>query len=278
MPPKSEEPLTPEELALIKLWIDQGAKAPTGARERPKVDRRRRRRPTCTRCWASPSAPTRRPSPPRAATRSTSTTPARGTLHPHAWSIRNLTTPDKKPVKAAHCRWSSRWPTVPTASTSPAAVSRKSSCGTPQTGDAAAEADRLRRPRRGPGLLARQQTAGHRRRRADRGRRDQDLRVAERQAGRRHQERPQRHGLRRLLQPRRQDAGHLRRRQVRQDVGGAQRQVRQVVRGPHAPRPRRRLEGGRQAAGHRRRRQRRQDLGLREGRAGPHHQRATASR
>src|SRR5437879_4907278 len=28
MPPKSEEPLTPEELAVIKLWIDQGAKAP----------------------------------------------------------------------------------------------------------------------------------------------------------------------------------------------------------------------------------------------------------
>src|SRR5262249_2333296 len=37
MPPKSEEPLTPEELALLKLWIDQGAKAPTGARVRPKV-------------------------------------------------------------------------------------------------------------------------------------------------------------------------------------------------------------------------------------------------
>jgi WD40 repeat protein len=37
MPPKSEEPLTPEELALIKLWIDQGAKPPTGARERTKV-------------------------------------------------------------------------------------------------------------------------------------------------------------------------------------------------------------------------------------------------
>src|SRR5262249_46387941 len=36
MPPKSEEPLTPEELALIKLWIDQGAKAPTGVRVRPK--------------------------------------------------------------------------------------------------------------------------------------------------------------------------------------------------------------------------------------------------
>jgi WD40 repeat protein len=37
MPPKKEEPLTPEELALIKLWIDQGAKAPTTVRERPKV-------------------------------------------------------------------------------------------------------------------------------------------------------------------------------------------------------------------------------------------------
>jgi WD40 repeat protein len=37
MPPKSEEPLTPEELAIIKLWIDQGAKAPAGAREKAKV-------------------------------------------------------------------------------------------------------------------------------------------------------------------------------------------------------------------------------------------------
>jgi len=32
MPPKSEEPLLPEELALIKLWIDQGAKAPATVR------------------------------------------------------------------------------------------------------------------------------------------------------------------------------------------------------------------------------------------------------
>lgn len=37
MPPKSEEPLNPEELALVKLWIDQGAKAPTAARVRPKI-------------------------------------------------------------------------------------------------------------------------------------------------------------------------------------------------------------------------------------------------
>jgi WD40 repeat protein len=37
MPPKTEEPATPEELALVKLWLDQGAKAPSGQRERPKI-------------------------------------------------------------------------------------------------------------------------------------------------------------------------------------------------------------------------------------------------
>ena len=38
MPPKDETPLTPPELALIKLWIDQGAKPPTGmGLTRPKV-------------------------------------------------------------------------------------------------------------------------------------------------------------------------------------------------------------------------------------------------
>jgi WD40 repeat protein len=37
MPPKGEEPLTPEELALIKMWIDQGAQPPSGQRERAKV-------------------------------------------------------------------------------------------------------------------------------------------------------------------------------------------------------------------------------------------------
>ncbi len=30
MPPKNEEPLVPEELALVKLWIEQGAKGPSG--------------------------------------------------------------------------------------------------------------------------------------------------------------------------------------------------------------------------------------------------------
>ncbi len=37
MPPRREKPLAPEELAIIKLWIDQGAKAPGAAHERPKV-------------------------------------------------------------------------------------------------------------------------------------------------------------------------------------------------------------------------------------------------
>jgi WD40 repeat protein len=37
MPPKSEEPLAPGELALLKLWIDQGAKPPTGSRALPKL-------------------------------------------------------------------------------------------------------------------------------------------------------------------------------------------------------------------------------------------------
>jgi WD40 repeat protein len=37
MPPKDEEPLTPQELAILKLWIDQGAKPPAGPSERPKI-------------------------------------------------------------------------------------------------------------------------------------------------------------------------------------------------------------------------------------------------
>lgn len=37
MPPKSEDPLNSQELTLIKLWIDQGAKAPTMDRVKAKV-------------------------------------------------------------------------------------------------------------------------------------------------------------------------------------------------------------------------------------------------
>ncbi|HLJ95728.1 MAG TPA: c-type cytochrome domain-containing protein [Gemmataceae bacterium] len=37
MPPKGEQPLVPEELALLKLWIDQGAKPPESRRQRQKI-------------------------------------------------------------------------------------------------------------------------------------------------------------------------------------------------------------------------------------------------
>jgi WD40 repeat protein len=37
MPPKKHTPMTPEELALVKLWVDQGAKAPRGPGDKPKV-------------------------------------------------------------------------------------------------------------------------------------------------------------------------------------------------------------------------------------------------
>jgi hypothetical protein len=101
MPPKSEEPLTPEELALIKLWIDQGAKAPTGgARAKVRV---------------ALSAPPDRVTPVRALAISpdkSAIAASRGNqIHVYdAGSgnyVRslidpNLITPDKKPVKAAH--------------------------------------------------------------------------------------------------------------------------------------------------------------------------------
>ncbi|HJZ54054.1 MAG TPA: c-type cytochrome domain-containing protein, partial [Gemmataceae bacterium] len=37
MPPKTEEPLSPHEVTLIKMWIDQGAKPPTVERVKTKV-------------------------------------------------------------------------------------------------------------------------------------------------------------------------------------------------------------------------------------------------
>ncbi|MBL8797791.1 MAG: NB-ARC domain protein, partial [Planctomycetia bacterium] len=37
MPPKSDEPLTPQELALLKLWIDQGARPPSGSVDQTSV-------------------------------------------------------------------------------------------------------------------------------------------------------------------------------------------------------------------------------------------------
>lgn len=37
MPPKTEDPLTPQELSLVKLWIAEGAKAPTTTRAKEKI-------------------------------------------------------------------------------------------------------------------------------------------------------------------------------------------------------------------------------------------------
>src|SRR5262245_8122012 len=37
MPPKTEEPLSSQELSLVKLWIDEGAKAPTTTRAKEKI-------------------------------------------------------------------------------------------------------------------------------------------------------------------------------------------------------------------------------------------------
>jgi WD40 repeat protein len=37
MPPKDEEPLTPEELAILKIWIDQGAKVAPSTLEKPRI-------------------------------------------------------------------------------------------------------------------------------------------------------------------------------------------------------------------------------------------------
>jgi WD40 repeat protein len=100
MPPKAETPLIPEELATIKLWIDQGAKAPSGMRVKPKV------------VVGLPPATVH---PVRAIAVSPDkkiVVASRGNqLHVYdadkgdylkALVDPNLTTPDKKPVKAAH--------------------------------------------------------------------------------------------------------------------------------------------------------------------------------
>lgn len=100
MPPKTEEPLIPEELAVIKLWIDQGAKAPTGVRERPKV-------------IVGVPPPTVHPVEALAVSPDKSAVAAGRGNEIHVFDAGSgtyvrtltdpgLTTPDKKPVRAAH--------------------------------------------------------------------------------------------------------------------------------------------------------------------------------
>jgi WD40 repeat protein len=100
MPLKSETPLEPQELALIKLWIDQGAKAPSGMRAKVKV------------VVGLPPASVN-------PVRAIAVSPDKKTVvasrgnHLHVYDAvkgdylrslvdPNLTTADKKPVKAAH--------------------------------------------------------------------------------------------------------------------------------------------------------------------------------
>ena len=100
MPPKGEEPLTSEELALVKLWIDQGAKAPTGVR---------------TKVNLTLSVPPANVTPVRALAVSpdkSAVVASRGNqvhvydagsgMHVRSLVDPVLKTPDKKPLKAAH--------------------------------------------------------------------------------------------------------------------------------------------------------------------------------
>jgi len=100
MPPKTETPLTPEELAIIKLWIDEGAKAPSGTRVKPKV---------------VVGLPPANVHPVRAIAvspdKSTVVASRGNQIHVYDAKTGNyvralvqpdLTTPEKKPVKAAH--------------------------------------------------------------------------------------------------------------------------------------------------------------------------------
>ena len=147
-------PLTPQELALLKLWIDQGAKGPAvdvrvaaegrrraaagagqagpGGRRQPGQERRRRR--------------PRQPGPPL---RRQDRRLPQDADRPDAEDARRQA--GRTPPT---CRWSRRWPTARTARRSPPAASRRSTSGTPSKGDDQAAAHRLRRPRRGPRLLA----------------------------------------------------------------------------------------------------------------------------
>jgi WD40 repeat protein len=101
MPPRGEgDPVTPEELALVKLWIDQGAKAPSGQRARPKI-------------IVSTPPPMVVPVRALAITTDKSTVAASRGNQIHVYDagsgqhIRtlidpNVKTPDGKPIKAAH--------------------------------------------------------------------------------------------------------------------------------------------------------------------------------
>ena len=191
MPPKTEDPLTPQEVSLIKLWIEEGAKAPTTMRVKEKI---------------IVNLPPALVKPVRAVAVSPDgkyVAASRGNQI-HIFDGKKgdfiktlidpaLKTPDGKEAKAAHIslveshdllarRQNARLRKLP---------------GTDPLGHGEIAADQTRHRFRGPRylhrLLARRQVLRHRRRSGHRGWRDQDLRCSG-QAGDGDQERTQRHG------------------------------------------------------------------------------------
>ena len=271
MPPKSEEPLTPQELALIKLWVNQGAKPPTSVREKPRI---------------IVSAPPAAVQPVRGIAISpdkSSVAASRGNqIHIYDASsgtyIRSLvdpqlTTPDKKPLKASHLSLVESLAYSPDGKWLASGAFQEVILWDALTGQLRHRltnfAERVVAVSFSPDskLLAVGGGAPTE---------DGEIKIVDVPTGKVVTDIKNGHsdtvfGV--CFSPDGKMLATCGGRQVRQGVRGPQRQVHQVVRGPYASRPRRRLEGGRQAAGQRRRRQRDQGVGLREGRAGPHDQR-----
>ncbi len=171
MPPKSEDPLSPEELALIKLWIDQGAKPPSMDRVKVKIT-------------LTPPPPSVQPVRGVAVSPDKSSVAASRGNHIHIYDassgayIRSLVdpglvAPDKKPMTAAHLSLVESLAYSPDGKwLASGGFPGSDPLGRPD-GTITASADQLRRARGRGRLLARQQAAGRRRRRSDGGRRDQ---------------------------------------------------------------------------------------------------------
>ena len=286
MPPKTEDPLSSQELSLVKLWIDEGAKAPTTMRLKEKI---------------VVNLPPALVKPVRAvavAPNGKHVAASRGNQvnvfevkdPPDAkkgdakkdWVFEKplldpqLKTPDGKAAKAAHISL------VESMAFSPGRQDARDRQlpGSDALGLREGRAEGAHRRLRGQSYLhrvfARRQVLRHRRRRADRGRRDQGLRC-NRQARFRDQGRALGHRLRRRVQPGRMVSGDVRGRQVREGLRTPARRlrlairsrpevaaIRQGVRGAHAPRHGRRLDAGREETRLVRRGQHREGLGLRE--------------